>query len=304
MKLRNGFPAIVIALALALPPGALAGDDQASEQDELLITALEALMSAPPERALPAVQKVLRGTYSAEVKESALFILSQIETDEAQALLLEIARDERGDLRQEAITMIGISGDDDALAALKDLYATGDNSVREAVLEAYLIAHEPEIIYDIAVNAADVDEFEHAVETLAAMGAIEELRMLKASGGNAEALAQAYAIAGDFESLRRMALDGSDPDTQVEAIGALGIIGSDAANATLMEMYRGSDDDDVREAALEGMLISGYDDGLVALYRETDDASEKQELLEYLQYSGSDRLWDLVDEVLDGTPPR
>jgi len=299
MPMRTGLPVTVILLALMACAGVQARDEQTSEQDELLITALEALMSAPPERALPAVRKVLRGAYSAEVKESALFILSQIDTDEAQALLLEIARDNGSEMRQEAITMIGISGDDDALAALKGLYASGDNSVREAVLEAYLIAHEPEIVYEIAVSATDVEEFEKAVETLAAMGAIEELRKLKASGANAEALAQAYAIAGDFESLRAMALDGSDPDTQVEAIGALGIIGSDAANATLMEMYRGSDDDDVREAALEGMLISGYDGGIVDLYRETDDPGEKQELLEYLQYSGSDRLWDLVDEVLE-----
>lgn len=299
MQLCNGFPAIVIALALAASGQAAARDDQLSEQDELMITALEALMSAPPERALPAVRKVLRGNYKDEVKESALFILSQVETDEAQALLLEIARDDGSDMREEAITMIGISGDDDALAALKDLYAGGDESVREAVLEAYLIAHEPEIIYEIAVAATEVDEFERAVETLAAMGAIEELRMLKASGGNAEALMEAYAIAGDFESLREMALDGSDPDTQVEAIGALGIIGTDAANETLMAMYRGSDDDDVREAALEGLLISGYDDGVIALYRETDDPGEKQELLEYLQYMGSERLWDLVDEALE-----
>ncbi|MDH4071771.1 MAG: HEAT repeat domain-containing protein [Gammaproteobacteria bacterium] len=299
MYIRSGFPAIVMVMTLSIAGNGYAQADDPGERDELRITALEALMSAPPERALPAVRKVLAGEYSNEVKESALFILSQMESDEAQGLLLDFARDSDGELREEAITMIGISGDDDALAALRDLYASGDASVREAVLSAYLIAHETEIVYDIAVNAADVEEFETAVETLAAMGAIDELRMLKASGGNAEALAQAYAIAGDFETLRTMALDGGDPDAQVEAIGALGIIGSDAANETLMAMYRGSDDSDVREAALEGMLISGYDDGIAVLYRETDDVGEKQELLEYLSYMDSDMLWDIVDEALE-----
>ena len=242
---------------------------------------------------------MLGGNYSDEVKESALFILSQLDSSEAQALLLDFARDSDGELRQEAITMIGIGGDDNALKELRSLYASGDEEVRKAVLEAYLIAHQPEIVYDIAVNAGNVDEFEMAVETLAAMGATGELRMLKASGGNAEALIEAYAIAGDFETLRAMALDDSDPDTQVEAIGALGIIGTDAANETLMTMYRSSGDADVREAALEGMLISGHDEGVVALYRETDDLEEKQELLEYLSYMGSDRLWDIVDEALE-----
>jgi HEAT repeat protein len=295
----------VIIVAMMMSASALAqnydydGDDDLSDRDELKITALEALMSAPPERALPAVRKVLEGDNSDEVKESALFILSQIESDEAQALLLDMARNSEGELREEAITMIGISGDDDALEELRTIYASGDEDTREAVLEAYLIAYEPERVYEIAVAAADVEEFEMAVETLAAMGATEELRMLKDSGGNAEALVEAYAIAGDFETLREMALDTSDEDTQIEAIGALGIIGNAEANETLMQMYRGTNDWDVKEAALEGMMISGHDEGILALYRETDDLEEKQELLEFLSYMGSDQLWDLVDEALE-----
>ena len=66
MPMRTGFPVTVILLAFMACANAQArGDEQTSEQDELLITALEALMSAPPERALPAVRKVLRGAYSA-----------------------------------------------------------------------------------------------------------------------------------------------------------------------------------------------------------------------------------------------
>ena len=303
MNYRYGIPLIIAALMMST--GVMAqdydfdDDDDLSERDELKITALEALMSAPPERALPAVRKVLEGNNSDEVKESALFILSQIDSEESQAMLIDMARQSDGELRQEAITMIGISGDNDALDELQAIYANGDEDVRDAVLEAYLIAYEPERVYDIAVAADNVEEFESAVETLAAMGAIDELRMLKESGGNAEALVEAYAIAGDFETLRQMALDDRDPDTQIEAIGALGLIGNSEANNTLMDMYRGTNDWDVKEAALEGMMISGYDEGMLTLYRETDDLEEKQELIEYLSHMGSDQLWDLIDEALE-----
>jgi HEAT repeat protein len=112
-------------------------------------------------------------------------------------------------------------------------------------------------------------------------------------------MAHAFAIAGDLESVREMALDQSDPDAQVEAIGALGLIGNDEANATLMQMYRQSDDDDVREAALEGMLISGYDEGVLELYRTSQNNEEKRELLEYLSYMESDEIWNVIDEALE-----
>ena len=60
------------------------------------------MISAPPERALPIVEKVLTGNHSAELKERALFLLSQMETPEAQARLLAFANDSQGELRAEA----------------------------------------------------------------------------------------------------------------------------------------------------------------------------------------------------------
>jgi len=58
----------------------------------------------------------------------------------------------------------------------------------------------------------------------------------------------------------------------------------------------------VREAALDGMMMSGYDDGLLELYRDSTDPTEKRELLEYLTMMNSDAVWDIVDSVLEETP--
>jgi len=132
------------------------------------------------------------------------------------------------------------------------------------------------------------------------MGAKEQLRMLRESTGSSEALIEAYAISGDADSLRAIALDGSDPEVQAEAIEALGIVGGGEVNATLVEIYRTSDSEDIREAALEGMLISGYDEGVLELYRSSQDPVEKRELLEYLIVMGSDDVWDIIDSALDG----
>lgn len=130
------------------------------DSEQLEMAAVEALMFAPPEKALTIVAKVLKGEGSEELKERALFVLSQIERPEAQNLLVETARSADGPLSNEAIRMIGIGGGPEALSALPELYAGGDRERKEAVLEAYLIADDEEAVYRIAANAQDAEEFE------------------------------------------------------------------------------------------------------------------------------------------------
>ncbi len=290
-------------ILLLLPTTTLAaGHEPAtlSESDSLKITALEALMSAPPGKALPLVDKVLAGNHSTEVKERALFILSQIDSSEAQATLLRFAREDNGELQLEAIRMIGIGGDRDALASLAEIYRSGDRNVKDAVLEAYLIADDAKAIYEIAVSADNEEDFSEAVDMLGAMGASKELRELRGQAGVSESLIDAYAMSGDATTLRELAMDNSDPELQSKAIEALGIVGGDDVDATLVEIYRGADTDEVREAALTGMLISGHDEGALELYRSASDPAEKRRLLEYLVMMDSDEIYDVIDQALAG----
>ena len=292
----NTYLKVLLALLLvAISPVAVADD----AEEELKIAMLEALMSAPPERAMPIVKKVLAGDGSDELKARALFVLAQIDEAEAYAMIIDLAKTGSGELRHEAIRMIGIGGDETAMAELREVYSAGDEDVREAVLEAYLIAGDVQSIYEIAADATDPDEFEEAVEMLGAMNALDELRQLRAKAGMSEALIEAYAIAGDAESLRELAMDASNPEIQAEAVEALGIVGGDEVNAMLMSIYSSSDSEDVREAALEGMLISGHTEGVLELYRQSDDAEEKQELLEMLVVMDSEAVWDIIDAALE-----
>ena len=295
------FTRLVVAASFALMTSTgSAQSDTLDDVEELKITALEALMSAPPERALPLVSKVLAGESSDEVKERALFVLSQIDLPEAQALLLETARQSSGELRLGAIRMIGIGGEPAALSGLAELHRAGDSDVREAVLQAYLIADDSNAVYEIAASAESEQDFEEAVEILAAMDAREELRLLRNRAGMSETLIQAYAISGDFETLRELSMDGSNPEQQEQAIQALGIIGGAEVEAALVEIYRSSDSPDIREAALDGLLISGHDEGVLQLYQSSQDPVEKRELLQYLVMMDSEAIWDVIGSALDG----
>ncbi len=290
---------ILITAALLLSTPSIAQSDVSDVSEELKIAAVEALIAAPADKALPLLTKVLEGNHSNEVKERALFILSQIDQPEAQSTLLKVARENQNDLGLEAVRMIGISGNEESLANLASIYENGNSEAREAVLEAYMIAGDKQSVFNIALTA-EGDDFDEAIEMLSVMGARDELRELRGKMGVSEALIQAYAISGDLESLRELALDGSDVELQTQAIEAMGIVGGEQVDSTLIEIYRSATSEGVREAALHGMLISGHDAGVLELYRSSQDPSEKKQLLEFLVMTGSDEVWNIIDSALDG----
>jgi HEAT repeat protein len=291
----------IALLALFISGSALAqAEAPRTDAEELKLAALEALLSAPPERALPLVTKVLDGDHSDVVKARALFVLSQIDAPEAQQRLADMVRTSSGKLQREAIRMVGIGGDPEALASLAEIYNTGDQNARRAVLEAYVISDNVEGIYNIAVNAQSDEDFSHAAEMLAALGAKEELRKLREVRGVTPFLIHAYAVSGDVEALRELAMDSSDPERQARAIEALGITGEDNIGPILVEIYEGTDDRRVRHAAMNGLMIAGEDQALLQLYRSTDSVEDKRHLLQMLMATDSDLVMEVIDEALEG----
>lgn len=115
-----------------------------------------------------------------------------------------------------------------------------------------------------------------------------------------ESLINAYAVAGDTETLRELALDGSDSERQAQAIHALGIAGGADVGETLVTIYRGTDSPDIKDAVREGLLIADDDDAVLTLFRESRDNDEKRELLQTLVNMDSDAVWDIIDSTLEG----
>ena len=293
---------LLFVLLAMFATGSIAAQDgnSAKDKEELQMIALEALIHVPEERALPAVMKLLEAGGSDELMESAMFVLSQMDHPDAAAALVSYARNGSGDVQQEAIRMIGINGEAAAMAALSEIYAGGDEDVRDAVLEAYLIADDADAVLAIAMNATNDDDYESAVEMLAAMDGREQLAQLRESKGSSEALVNAYIVSGDHVELEKLARDSSDPDVQIEAIEALGIVDGPNAEAVLLEIYKASDDKYIREAARDGLFIGEHDQALLELYRSSNSSKEKGELLEALVIMDSDLAMEVIDSALAG----
>ena len=295
------FRIITLLVAALLSTAGFAQDSDAQrEKEELQMIALEALMASPSERALPALMKLLEGNGSDELKENALFVLSQIDHPDASAKLLSLAHDGDGEIQLEAIQMIGINGEESAMAGLSEIYANGDDDVREAVLEAYMIADDTQAVFDIAMSTTDEEDYEAAVEMLGVMDAHEELARLREAKGISDALIEAYIISDNDEELRILAMDSSNIELQIEAIEALGVVAAKDADTLLVQIYKDSDNEDIKEAALEGMIFGDFDEAILDLYRSSNSMSEKGELLEALVIMNSDLAMDVIDAALAG----
>jgi hypothetical protein len=295
--MRYFYPILMTLLAIA---SSTTFAQKPTEQEELALAAMEGLMAQPAERALPIIKKVLAGAQTTLVKQRALFVLSQIDSPEADEILLQTSRSGDASLRKEAIRSIGIGGRAKSLAALQDIYAAGDADVKEQVLHAWLIAGRKQEVYQAALNAKSDEEAGEAIHTLSVMGAVEELRKLGERANASKRLVDAYAISGDLASLRKIAEGNAEPEVRAEAVRKIGIISSDAARSALRDIYSRTADAGIKRAALEGMLISGDEQGVLTLYRSATTTEEKRALLRTLTMMDSDAALEAIDAALEG----
>lgn len=274
-------------------------DRAPTEEEQLALAAIEGLMAQPGERALPIIKKVLAGPQSTLVKQRAMFVLSQIDSQEARDILAQTARSSDSALRGEAIRSIGIGGDPKALDSLQAVYSAGDQEVKDEVLQAWMIAGRKEAVYQVALNAKTEEETNQAIRMLGVMGAAEELRKLGDKPNAASGLVDAYAISGDLASLRKIADGNGDRSVRIDAVRKIGIIQSEGARSALREIYLGSTDEEIRDAALQGMLITGDEQGVLSLYKAAKTTEEKRSLLRTLTMMDGDAALEAIDAALE-----
>ena len=157
-----------------------AAHDAQADDEGIAEIAVEGLMNAPPERALPLLKKVLQSQHSNEVKKRALFVLSQIDEDAALDAVVDVAKTSNDkELREDAIRMLGVSGEDRAIKRLREMYtANADATEKRAIVQAWLTADRKDLVLEAARNEADPNVRREAIEALGAMEASEELEQL------------------------------------------------------------------------------------------------------------------------------
>lgn len=117
----------------------------AQPDEELKLLALNALVRSDPQRALPILENLLKGSQPPRLKERALFVLVQANSPEAQQLLTQMARGNvNPDLQLKAIQYLGmLSGQQNTGQTLAEIYSgTSDMEVKRAVINALFLKQD------------------------------------------------------------------------------------------------------------------------------------------------------------------
>jgi HEAT repeat protein len=292
------------ALIRQSQPVATKVQDTASADEDIAEIAVEGLLNAPPERALPLLKKVLQSQHTDKVKKRALFVLSQIDEDAALDAVVDVAKASSDPaLREEAIRMLGVSGQDRAIERLRELYASSkDVAEKRTIVQAWLTADRKDLILSVARNESDATVRMSAIQALGALDAAEELGQLFDSTHdepNQKAIINALGVAGAVPALSTIAESQQPEVVRGEAIRALGMAGDEGGTAALVKLYPKLSAPALRESVLQGLRIAGDSDAMLDLYRQAKTKEEKQALLRMITTQGDDAALDVIESELN-----
>jgi HEAT repeat protein len=298
----NDAKALEIEIHGAAGQGAQGVQDAVSTQgdEDLKLYAINSLMSADPERAVPALEKLLGSSQSMRVKERALFVLSQSSSSRAQDLMAQIARGQvYPDLQSKAIQNLGISG---KKKLLSDIYLSGAGTeAKRAALKAMGIAGATDELLAAARSERDPQLRREAVNSLAIAGGREQLRQLYKEATDTQTkrdLLRSANITGDQELLMN-ALSDSDVEVKRDAVRTLGVAGGQDAVARLVNIYNSDKDRRIRDAALDGLFIRGAAHEMVDLAKKETDVEAQKRLVSKLAVMNNKEATDYMIQLLE-----
>jgi hypothetical protein len=280
--------------------------------------ALNGLLQADEEQAIPILEELLAGKSgsSPRLKERALFVLAQSDSDKAQEILGRIARDESNpELARKAIRYIGVHAGERGLSLLSDLYASlRSPESRSAVLDAFMVSGQKARLLDLAKNEPDPDLRRKAIRLLGTMDASDELWELfqkETSEDVRKAILQAFMVSGTNERLLAVA---KDPKQSEELRGdAIRLLGAQGANDVLWELYRSESSVELKKQILQGLFVAGEKARIAEVARDAKEplplrkaairnlgTMGKESAPDLVSLYKSESSLDLKDQALNG----
>lgn len=274
------------------------------DDEDIKLMAVNGLMNTDPSRAIPLLEKILSGNQSVQVKERALFVLSQSSSPRAMEILGSIAKgNSNRDLQSKALKYLGISGGDKSRAVLADVYAgSSDVRVKKSVLRSYMISGDKARLLSLAKSEPNPELRGEAISQLGILGAKNELAELYTTETSVELrkkMIQAMFIGGNAEKLAEIARNEKNQDLRLAAIRNLGLLGGNRSSQLLLSLYATDNSRAVREAVVEGLFLQGNAKALINLARNEKDRELKKEIVQKLSLINSKDAADFLIEILN-----
>lgn len=271
--------------------------------EELKLLALQSLMNSDPERAVPMLDKVIHGSYSPKLKDKALFVLSQSNSDKAQQILLSLAKANNDpELQKRAIRYIGMGGSRNS-GILKEIYnGTTDMSVKKACFQGWLMSGDKGDVLAVARTEKNPELRRDAIRYLGMMGGRSELREIyKTSPDPAtrEAVIQGMLMSGDSLGLAEIANTEKNPDVLAKAINTLGMVGGEDSLNALTSIYNTHNDLESRKRVINALFLHGAARQMVAMARKETNPELKKAWIQKLSLMNSPEVTEYMMEILN-----
>ena len=276
---------------------------EAESDEELKLMAINGLMQSDPERAIPLLEGLLKGSASPKVKRNTLFVLAQSNSPKAQALVQQIARGGANlDLQLEAIRYMNERRKPNNNAQiLSEIYAaTSDLAVKRAILQMYVHMREK----DGLVQAAKTEKSglrDYAIGALAGFGATAELWQLYQAETTTEGkvmLLRSMYSTSNAEKLLEVARTEKDPKVREEATLALATQKTGVTADTMVSLYNAEQDSQIKQSLVDVLCSQGNAKALVDIARAEKDTKLKLRIVERLSHMKSKEANDYLEELL------
>jgi TolA-binding protein len=137
--------------------------------DDLKLYAINSLMNADPDRAIPLLEGILKGSSAPNVKKNALFVLGQSKSPRAQQILADYAKGSGNpDLQLQAIQYVGQSGTKDAQQLMVSIYGTtSDMRVKSLIIQSLSEKRDYDALLNIAKTEKEIPLRDSAIRDIA-----------------------------------------------------------------------------------------------------------------------------------------
>jgi HEAT repeat protein len=285
------------------------------------MAALHALLNMNPNRAYTILEKMYNNPKtdpcSTEMREQALFMLSQVDSDDAIDLLVHIARNDPGeDVREQAVFWLSQSGSSKATDVLIEILENSDDPAlqEKAIFSLSQVGDSRalEALKNFAMDETKDDELRaNAIFWLGQGGGLDDIEFLKEMFDRLDdvelkekilfSVAQNGGRSGGKWLMSVVADEKEDVEVRKQALFWAGQ--TDAVDVDgIVQVYKSSKDRELREQAVFALSQRGSRESvraMIELARGEKDADIRKNLLFWIGQSDHPEAEEYLLEVIN-----
>jgi len=279
---------------------------EAESDEELKLMALNGIMQSDPERAIPLVENMLKGSASPRLKRQALFVLAQSSQPKAQQVIEQIARGGGNpDLQVKAIEALSQmrrrQTNNSQNQLFQEIYtSTSDQSVKRAILNAFRNTKDTERLFQLARVEKSGDLRIAAMQPLGDVAGQPELWQLYQAETSPDMKIEILRVMhgnGNAEKLADVVKNEKDPKVRRAAFEALADQRTTNGDQ-LVALYTAEQDPQFKQVIVDRLSNPRYVKNMIELAKAEKDTKMKLRIVERLSNMHSKEASDYLLELL------